>query len=374
MPSHVSDIPSFTKDKRKKLFNWCLVALLLVTAAFFLGSWVENRIDKALRQHDALVAAAVQQAAPDVLSPVLSALQANDPALQAQGEALLAEQGYVSPEQHTGVRTIFTVFMLVVMLLRGAKLVFGTRRMFRRARGASQKASQQLSSVLRPAEQEPEQIPLRQALSELSELISQPLQSARTLNEIVLEKGVDAQKYTEFCTKLKTQLNQFEILLLQLSRLTSLKAELDETLNIQRYPLPAVVQSAQDLAAPMLAIRNMKCECAEIPTVLLETDEEYLPQALSHLMLSCLSGRENGSTVHLSFTPHGSTMLIDVFCRGQRTHIKNLLVRLATKNIQADSLDLAFADIILQSLGGTLEELSSGGTVAYRVSLPLLCD
>ncbi|MFR6344208.1 MAG: hypothetical protein ACLUO4_05060 [Christensenellales bacterium] len=67
-------------------------------------------------------------------------------------------------------------------------------------------------------------------------------------------------------------------------------------------------------------------------------------------------------------------MLIDVFCRGQRTHIKNLLVRLATKNIQADSLDLAFADIILQSLGGTLEELSSGGTVAYRVSLPLLCD
>ncbi|MFR6344806.1 MAG: hypothetical protein ACLUO4_08375, partial [Christensenellales bacterium] len=131
MASHVSDIPSFTKDKRKKLFNWCLVALLLVTAAFFLGSWVENRIDKALRQHDALVAAAVQQAAPDALSPVLSALQANDPALQAQGEALLAEQGYVSPEQHTGVRTIFTVFMLVVMLLRGAQLVFGTRRMCR---------------------------------------------------------------------------------------------------------------------------------------------------------------------------------------------------------------------------------------------------
>lgn len=374
MASHVSDIPSFTKDKRKKLINWCLVALLLVTAAFFLGSWVENRIDKALRQHDALIAAAVQQAAPDALSPVLSALQANDPALQAQGEALLAEQGYVSPEQHTGVRTIFTVFMLVVMLLRGAKLVFGTRRMFRRARGASRKASQQLLSVLRPAEQEPEQIPLRQALSELSELISQPLQSARTLNEIVLEKGVDAQKYTEFCTKLKTQLNRFEILLLQLSRLTSLKAELDETLDIQRYPLSAAIQSAQDLAAPMLAIRNMKCECAEIPPVLLETDEEYLPQALSHLMLSCLSGRENGSTVYLSFMPHGSTLLIDVFCRGQRTHIKNLLVRLATKNIQADSLDLAFADIILQSLGGTLEELSSGGTVTYRVSLPLLCD
>ena len=374
MASHVSDIPSFTKDKRKKLINWCLVALLLVTAAFFLGSWVENRIEKALRQHDALVAAAVQQTAPDVLSPVLSALQANDPALQTQGEALLAEQGYVSPEQHTGVRTVFTVFMLVVMLLRGAKLVFGTRRMFQRARGASQKASQQLSSVLRPAEQEPEQIPLRQALSELSELISQPLQSARTLNEIVLGKGVDAQKYTEFCTKLKTQLNRFEILLLQLSKLTSLKTELDETLDIQRYPLPAAIQSAQDLAAPMLAIRNMRCECAEIPPVLLETDEEYLPQALSHLMLSCLSGRESGSTVHLSFVPHGASLLIDVFCRGQRTHIKNLLVRLVTKKIQPDSLDLAIADLILQSLGGTLEELSSGSTVAYRVSLPLLSD
>ena len=374
MASHVSDIPSFTKDKRKKMINWCLVALLLVTAAFFLGSWVENRIEKALRQHDALVAAAVQQTAPDVLSPVLSALQANDPALQTQGEALLAEQGYVSPEHHTGVRTVFTVFMLVVMLLRGAKLVFGTRRMFRRARGASQKASQQLSSVLRPAEQEPEQIPLRQALSELSELISQPLQSARKLNEIVLEKGVDAQKYTEFCTKLKTQLNRFEILLLQLSKLTSLKTELDETLDIQRYPLPAAIQSAQDLAAPMLAIRNMRCECAEIPPVLLETDEEYLPQALSHLMLSCLSGRESGSTVHLSFVPHGASLLIDVFCRGQRTHIKNLLVRLVTKKIQPDSLDLAIADLILQSLGGTLEELSSGSTVAYRVSLPLLCD
>lgn len=91
-------------------------------------------------------------------------------------------------------------------------------------------------------------------------------------------------------------------------------------------------------------------------------------------MLSCLSGREIGSTVHLSFVPHGASLLIDVFCRGQRTHIKNLLVRLVTKKIQPDSLDLAIADLILQSLGGTLEELSSGSTVAYRVSLPLLSD
>ena len=78
--------------------------------------------------------------------------------------------------------------MLFVMLLRGAKLVYGTRRMVKNVRGVSRTASTQLLSLV-SNEPTAENIPIRQAVQELSELVGQPLQSARTLTEIVLQKN-----------------------------------------------------------------------------------------------------------------------------------------------------------------------------------------
>ena len=172
-------------------------------------------MDDSIRRHDALVAAAVEQAAPEALPSVIASLQSDDDNAAAQGEALLSTFGYAPQEQHTGARALFTAFMLFVMLLRGAKLVYGTRRMVKNVRGVSRTASTQLLSLV-SNEPTAENIPIRQAVQELSELVGQPLQSARTLTEIVLQKNLDEEKYQQFCKKLKTQLDKTQEFLLLL--------------------------------------------------------------------------------------------------------------------------------------------------------------
>ena len=77
----------------------------------------------------------MEQAAPEALPSVIASLQSDDDNAAAQGEALLSTLGYTPQEQHTGARGLFTAFMLFVMLLRGAKLVYGTRRMVKNVRG-----------------------------------------------------------------------------------------------------------------------------------------------------------------------------------------------------------------------------------------------
>lgn len=360
-----------SSEWKKKLASSCLIALLLLVSAFFLGSWVESRLDAEVRRHDALLAATLEQLAPESLDPVLSSLQFGDEALEARGQALLQEKNYDPPEPRTGARAIFTVFMLAVMLLRGAKLVFSTRRMFRHVRGASQKASSQLTGLMYDTPTEG-QVPLRQALGELSQVLRRPLRSARTLTDVVLQKGVDAHKYAEFCAKLQAQLDKTEDTLALLTRLSSLQSDLDQTLDLRLYPLSSLLQATEALAAPVFGERGLHIAFADAPPVCLETDHVFLPQALSHLMLSCGAFRQPGSTVTLSATPHGKQLYIDIACQGAHAPVRSRLLRFATRRIQPSTLDLAVADSILRALGGTLEERSaSAQAAAYRVVLPL---
>ena len=66
MAFHSSSI-ELSSETKKGFGRWLIFALLVVAAAFFLGSWVESRLDNSIRRHDALVAAAVEQAAPEAL-------------------------------------------------------------------------------------------------------------------------------------------------------------------------------------------------------------------------------------------------------------------------------------------------------------------
>lgn len=370
MNAHAS-VTDPSPEWKKKLGGSCLVALLLLASAFFLGSWVESRLDAEVRRHDALIAATLAEHAPDTLDAALSVLQSGDDALEARGQALLQEKNYDPPEPHTGARAIFTAFMLAVMLLRGAKLVFSTRRMFRHVRGASQKASSQITGLMRATPSD-SQVPLRQALGELSEVLSRPLRSARTFTDVVLQKGVDAHKYAEFCAKLQAQLDKTEDTLALLTRLSSLQADLDQTLDLNLYPLSSLLQATEALASPALAERGLAISIAEAPPVCLETDHVFLPQALSHLMLSCGAFRQPGSAVTLAATPHGKQLYIDIACQGAHAPVRSRLLRFATRKIQPSTLDLAVADSILRALGGTLEERSvSRQAACYRVVLPL---
>lgn len=370
MAFHSSSI-ELSSETKKGFGRWLIFALLVVAAAFFLGSWVESRLDDSIRRHDALVAAAVEQAAPEALPSVIASLQSDDDNAAAQGEALLSTLGYTPQEQHTGARGLFTAFMLFVMLLRGAKLVYGTRRMVKNVRGVSRTASTQLLSLV-SNEPTAENIPIRQAVQELSELVEQPLQSARTLTEIVLQKNLDEEKYKQFCRKLKTQLDKTQDFLLLLTKLSSLQEDMEQNADFQTYPLTSLVQATQTLVSPSLEARGMHCEFSTPPAAAIRTDHQFFPQALSHLVLSCTAQRQPGSTVHVAMALHDSHLSLEVSCHGRRTKTRSRLVRIATKKLRPSSLDLAVADTIFRFLGASLEEQPDlHGGKAYRIRLPL---
>lgn len=370
MMPHSSSI-EFSSETKKDFGRWLIFALLVVAAAFFLGSWVESRLDASIRRHDALVAAAVEQAVPDALPSVLSMLQSNEDSAVAHGEALLSAYGYTPPQQHTGARGLFTAFMLLVMLLRGAKLVYGTRRMVKNVRGASRTVSTQLLSLVRNEPVE-DSIPIRQAVQELSELVGQPLQSARTLSEIILQKNLDEQKYKQFCRRLKAQLDKTQDLLLLLTKLSSLEEDLEQNTDLQAYPLISLVQATQTLVSPSLSSRGIRCEFSDPPIATVKTDHQFFPQALSHLILSCTAQRQPGSTVYIAMALQDSQLILDVSCQGMRAKARSRLLRFATRKLRPSSLDLAVADTIFRFLGASLEEQPDlHGCKAYHVQLPL---
>ena len=53
MPFYPSSI-EISSETKKSLGRWLIFALLVVAAAFFLGSWVESRLESSIRRHDAL--------------------------------------------------------------------------------------------------------------------------------------------------------------------------------------------------------------------------------------------------------------------------------------------------------------------------------
>ncbi len=370
MPFYPSSI-EISSETKKSLGRWFIFALLVVAAAFFLGSWVESRLESSIRRHDALLAAAVEQAAPEALPSVLSALCANDDDAAARGESLLSSYGYTPQEQHTGARGLFTAFMLLVMLLRGARLVYGTRRMVKNVRGASRTASSQILSLVRN-EPSADSIPVRQAVQELSEIIGQPLQSARTLSEIILQKNLDEEKYKQFCKKLKTQLDKTQDLLLLLTKLSSLQEDLKQNTDLQAYPLSSLVQATQALVSHPLQARSIHCEFSPPPAVAIQTDHQFFPQALSHLILSCTARRQPHSKVYIAMSLHGSQLLLDVSCQGRRAKARSRLLRFAARKLQPSNLDLAISDTIFRSLGASVEEQPDlHGGKAYHIRLPL---
>ena len=79
--------------------------------------------------------ATVEGVAPDAVEDVIQGLKASytDEKI-ARGKEILQANGYEGSEDRVGVRTIFTVFMLIVILLRSLRFTQTIKKLFTRKR------------------------------------------------------------------------------------------------------------------------------------------------------------------------------------------------------------------------------------------------
>lgn len=205
--------------------KWMLTAGAIVAAAFFLGSWIENRTDRMMLEHDAAVIAAVEKSAPETVDAAIAALnaKAQDAAAIARGKALLLEKGYRTDGQNVQARLMITVFMVVVMGLRGVSMALRMRRVYRGVKsmsGERKRFKAQMATVESQDCEMPEDPKVCQVLTELSEQMRLPVSTVLTMAQTLLERKISAEKYEIFCRKLQnglTKINRYTEAALQLA-------------------------------------------------------------------------------------------------------------------------------------------------------------
>lgn len=197
--------------------KWMLTAGAIVAAAFFLGSWIENRTERMMLEHDAAVIAAVEKSAPAAMDEAVEALtsQVQDTEAIARGKALLLAQGYHADGQNVRARLLITVFMVVVMGVRGVSMALRMRRVYRGVKSMSgeRKRAKEQMALAEPQDcNMPEDPMVCDVLTELSEQMKLPVSTVLNMAQTLLERKISAEKYETFCKKLQnglTRINRY---------------------------------------------------------------------------------------------------------------------------------------------------------------------
>ncbi len=187
----------------KAFKRWALAASVMILSAFFISSWVESRVEERTLEHDALLVLLLEQYSPESVQAALTQLSGViDTGQVEKGRQILDAYGYKGDPEQVAVRTIFTVFMVIMMVLRGFLWSFNIRKLFTRAKRFMLRRRQ------REAGATEHDVELASALSDLSEQLDVPLKRLELITDAALSQNIDAEKYKRLLDKLLPQLEK----------------------------------------------------------------------------------------------------------------------------------------------------------------------
>jgi hypothetical protein len=164
---------------------------------------VESRVEERTLEHDALLVLLLEQYSPESVQAALTQLSGvNDTGQVEKGRQILDTYGYKGDPEQVAVRTIFTVFMVIMMVLRGFLWSFNIRKLFTRAKRFMLRRRQ------REAGATEHDVELASALSDLSEQLDVPLKRLELITDAALSQNIDAEKYKRLLDKLLPQLEK----------------------------------------------------------------------------------------------------------------------------------------------------------------------
>lgn len=185
--------------KDKSFRHWAFGAAVLIAVSFFVGSWMEDRIQKNTLEHDAKLIAVLHAYAPESTSSAIRALQAeNDPILVVRGAHLLIANHYEKTQDNIAIRSILTWFTVLVMVVRGLKLSINVRGIYKHFR----KIWHQRKGTIPANDCDTE---LKEALAELSAELKTPVEHMTALADAALQQNLDPTRYHALAIKLQQQ-------------------------------------------------------------------------------------------------------------------------------------------------------------------------
>ena len=193
------------KLKKQYLSNafkrWAIAASVMILAAFFISSWVETRVEERTLEHDALLISLLEQYSPESVQDAVTQLSDGIEAERVDdGRRILNAYGYKGDPEQVAVRTIFTIFMVIMMILRGFLWSFNIRKLFKRSKQFMLRRRQ------REAGAPQHDVELTTALSDLSEQLDMPLERLELLTDSALPQRINADQYKHLLDKLLPQI------------------------------------------------------------------------------------------------------------------------------------------------------------------------
>ena len=344
---------------KRTLKTWLVGALLLIAATFFLGSWVEGRIDRITYEHDANMVATVEGVAPDAVEDVIQGLKASytDEKI-ARGKEILQANGYEGSEDRVGVRTIFTVFMLIVILLRSLRFTQTIKKLFTRKKDRHSEMPEKM-----------EKIAVREVMGDMVHTVKDPIDQANLMAESLLDREIDKGQYEKFREKLIKYVNIVNTMVRSFNNYIQIDERLGDT-AIERCSLGEIID--QNYTSAAMKNRGISVSPSGDRGQVISTDIAFLHEAVGLVINCAIKHAHKESVIYLVARKNGNMTMITIRCAEK--NIAKRWWRVIRRFLKDDGLlnagvsaDLLSADAIIHRLGGTLSAPEDG---EYEIELP----